>query len=80
MFNHPFREVAREYLLTQEARATRGEISEARPKKVRAVLEGALKRDAGSIQVHLIWRNVFARLSGVAAGERSGSQQAQRRS
>ncbi len=54
MFNHPFREVAREYLLTQEARATRGEISAARPKKVRAILEGTLDRYVGSTQVHLI--------------------------
>ena len=43
-----------EYLLTQEARAKRGEISAARPKKVRAVIEGALDRYAGSTQVHLI--------------------------
>jgi hypothetical protein len=42
LFNHPFREVGREYLLTQEARAKRGEISAARPKKVRAIIEGAL--------------------------------------
>ena len=54
VFNHPFREVGREYLLTQEARAKRGEISAARPKKVRAVIEGALDRYVGSTQVHLI--------------------------
>ncbi|MGB9144323.1 MAG: site-specific integrase, partial [Acidobacteriaceae bacterium] len=34
VFNRHFREVAREYLLTQEARAKRGEISAARPKKL----------------------------------------------
>ncbi len=44
MFNHPFREVGREYLLAQEARAKRGEISAARPKKVRAIIEGALDK------------------------------------
>jgi integrase len=54
VFNHPFREVGREYLLTQEARAKRGEISAARPKKVRAVIEGALDRYVGSTQVHLV--------------------------
>jgi hypothetical protein len=54
VFNRPFREVAREYLLTQEARAKRGEISAARPKKLRAVIEGTLDRYAGSTQVHLI--------------------------
>ena len=54
VFNHPFREVGREYLLTQEARAKRGEISVARPKKVRAIIEGALDRYVGSTQVHLI--------------------------
>jgi len=40
--------------LTQEARAKRGEISAARPKKLRAVIEGTLDRYAGSTQVHLI--------------------------
>jgi hypothetical protein len=54
VFNRPFREVAREYLLTQEARAKRGEISAARPKKLRAVIEDTLDRYAGSTQVHLI--------------------------
>ena len=54
VFNRAFREVAQEYLLTQEARAKRGEISAARPKKLRAVIEGTLDRYAGSTQVHLI--------------------------
>jgi integrase len=54
VFNHPFREVGREYLLIQEARAKRGEISAARPKKIRAIVEGALDRYVGSTQVHLI--------------------------
>ncbi len=54
VFNHPFREVGREYLLTQEARANRGEISAARPKKIRAIIEGALDKYVGSTQVHLI--------------------------
>jgi integrase len=54
VFNHPFREVEREYLLTQEARANRGETSAARPKKIRAIIEGALDKYVGSTQVHLI--------------------------
>src|SRR5271155_5600088 len=54
VFNRPFRDVAREYLLTQEARAKRGEVSTARPKKLRAIIEGALDRYVGSTQVHLI--------------------------
>jgi integrase len=41
-------------LLTQEARAKREEISAARPKKVRAIIEGALDRYVGSTQVRLI--------------------------
>ena len=48
VFNHPFREVGREYFLIQEARAKRGEISVERPKKVRAVIEGALDQYVGS--------------------------------
>jgi integrase len=54
VFNRPFRDVAREYLLTQEARAKRGEICAARPKKLRAVIEGTLNKYAGSTQIHLI--------------------------
>jgi integrase len=57
MFDHPVRDVGREYLLTQGARAKRGEISVARPKrpkKVRAIIEGALDRYVGSTQVRLI--------------------------
>ncbi len=46
VFNRPFRDVAHEYLLMQEARAKRGEISAARPKKLRAVIEGTLDRYA----------------------------------
>jgi integrase len=54
VFNHPFRTVAQEYLATQEARAKRGEISKERPKKLKAVIEGALEDYVGSTQVHLI--------------------------
>jgi hypothetical protein len=44
VFNQPFPDVSREYLLTQEARAQRAEISAARPKKLHAVIEGTLDR------------------------------------
>jgi integrase len=54
VFNRPLREVGREYLLTEEARAHRGEVSAAHPKKIRAIIEGALDRHVGSTQVHLI--------------------------
>lgn len=54
IFNHPFRAVAKEYLATQEARAKRGEISKERPKKLKAVIEGALEDYVGSVQVHRI--------------------------
>ena len=54
VFNHPFRAVAKEYLTTQEARAKRGEISAAWPKKLKAVIESALEDYVGSIQVHRI--------------------------
>jgi len=54
IFNRPFSEVAEEYLRTQEARALRGEISAARPKKLRAVIQGPLNRYVGSTQVNLI--------------------------
>ena len=54
VFTPPFREVGRKYLLTQEARAQRGEISSARPRKLRAIIEGVLDRYVGATQVHLI--------------------------
>jgi hypothetical protein len=48
VFNHPFRAVAKEYLATQEARAKRGEISKERPKKLKAVIQGALEDYVGT--------------------------------
>lgn len=54
VFNRPFLEVAREYLVVQEARAKRGEISAQRPRKLRAIIEGALNDYVGTTQVHLI--------------------------
>jgi integrase len=78
VFNRPFREVGREYLLTQEARAQRGEISSARPKKVRAIIEGALERYVGSTQVHLIGDELWGgypawrRENGAGRNQRNG--------
>lgn len=60
VFNHPFRAVAKEYLATQEARAKRGEISKDRPKKLKAVIEGALEDYVGSVQVHRIGDELWA--------------------
>jgi integrase len=60
VFNHTFRAVAKEYLATQEARAKRGEISKDRPKKLKAVIEGALEDYVGSIQVHRIGDELWA--------------------
>jgi integrase len=59
IFNRPFRQVAQEYLLEQEARAKRGEISKLRPKKLRAVIESALENYVGSTQVHLIGQDTW---------------------
>jgi len=47
VFNRAFREVGREYLLTQEARAKRGEIKRRAAQEIRAVIEGTLDRYAG---------------------------------
>ena len=60
VFNHPFRAVANEYLVAQEARAKRGEISASRPKKLKAVIEGALNAYVGATQVHLIGDELWA--------------------
>lgn len=78
VFNRPFREVAAEYLATQEARAKRGEISAARPKKIKAVIEGALDAYAGSTQVHLIGDDLWSgypawrRENGAGRNKRNG--------
>ena len=86
VFNHPFREVGREYLLTQEARAKRGEISAARPKKVRAVIEGALDRYVGSTQVCTLSVTSFGAATrhgggknGAGRHKRNGVREVQRR-
>jgi integrase len=78
VFNHPFRAVAKEYLATQEARAKRGEISKERPKKLKAVIEGALEDYVGSVQVHRIGDELWAgypawrRETGAGRNKRNG--------
>ncbi|OYX12500.1 MAG: integrase [Rhizobiales bacterium 32-66-8] len=78
VFNHPFRAVAKEYLATQEARAKRGEISKDRPKKLKAVIEGALEDYVGSVQVHRVGDELWAsypawrRENGVGRNTRNG--------
>ncbi len=78
VFNRPFREVANEYLAAQEARAKRGEISAARPKKIKAVIEGALEAYVGSTQVHLIGDDLWGgypawrRENGAGRNKRNG--------
>ncbi|NWN13304.1 site-specific integrase, partial [Escherichia coli] len=42
VFNRPFRDIAKEFLATQVARAKRGEISKGRPEKMKAIIEGPL--------------------------------------
>jgi integrase len=54
VFNRPFSQVAQEYVALQEARAKRGEISAARPKKLKSVICGPLNDYVGSIQIHLV--------------------------
>jgi integrase len=59
IFNRPFREVGREYLLEQERRAKRGEVSPRRIRIIRNILEGALEDYVGSTQVHLIGEELW---------------------
>ncbi len=81
VFNRPFIEVAREYLATQVARSKRGEISAERPKKLRAIIEGALKDYVGSTQVHLIgdelWESypAWRRENGAGRFRRNGTRE-----
>jgi integrase len=80
IFNRPFRQVAKEYLAEQQARADRGEISAARPKKLRAVVEGPLDDFVGSTQVHLVgddsWEGypAWRRVNGAGRNLRNGAR------
>jgi len=54
LFNRPFRDVAKEFLAKQIARAKRGQITEKRIETLRNIIEGPLDDYMGSVQVHLI--------------------------
>ena len=54
LFNRPFREVAKEFLVKQEARVKRGQITSRRIEGLQAVIDGPLNDYVGSVQVHLI--------------------------
>ncbi len=84
IFNRPFRDVAKEYLATQIARAKRGEISKDRPEKIRTILDGPLNEYVGSTQVTRIgddlWGNypAWRRENGEGRAERNGSRKVTR--
>lgn len=54
VFNRPFRDVAKEFLTKQIARAKRGQITHKRIETLRFIIEGPLEDYIGSVQVHLI--------------------------
>ncbi len=78
LFNRSFAKVAQEFLAEQQTRADDGEISAQRPKKLRAVIEGALNDYMGSTQVHLIgddtWKGypAWRRANGEGRAARNG--------
>lgn len=78
LFNRSFAKVAQEFLLEQQQRVERGEVSAQRPKKLRAVIEGALNDYTGSTQVHLIgddtWKGypAWRRTNGEGRAARNG--------
>jgi integrase len=78
LFNRSFAQVAQQFLVEQEARADRGEISAQRPKKLRAVIQGPLTDYMGSTQVNLIgddtWKGypAWRRVNGEGRADRNG--------
>ena len=60
MFNRPFRQVAEEYLQTQQRRADTGEVSSDRVKNLRNAFKKALEDYVGSTQIHLIGQDRWA--------------------
>lgn len=54
IFNRPFRQVAEEYLATQQRRANAGEVSQDRVKNLKNAYNKALDDYVGSTQIHLI--------------------------
>lgn len=81
LFNRSFRVVAKEYLAAQAVRAKDGQITAARVKKLKAVIDNALDRYVGSTQVHLIgdetWANYpsWRRQEGAGRNKRNGVRQ-----
>lgn len=78
LFNRSFAKVAQEFLIEQEKRASEGDVSAQRPKKLRAVIEGPLTDYMGSTQVHLIgdetWKGypTWRRANGEGRAARNG--------
>jgi integrase len=60
VFNRPFRQVAEEYLQTQQRRADTGEVSHDRVKDLRNAFKKALEDYVGSTQIHLIGQDRWA--------------------
>jgi hypothetical protein len=60
VFNRPFRQVAEEYLATQERRVAAGEISADRTKNLKSAFGRALDAYVGSVQIHLIGQDRWA--------------------
>ncbi len=60
VFNRPFRQVAEEYLQTQQRRADTGEVSADRVKNLKKAFKKALEDYVGSTQIHLIGQDRWA--------------------
>jgi integrase len=54
LFNRPFRDVAKEFLVKQIARAKREQITDKRIETIKVAIENPLDDYVGSVQVHLI--------------------------
>ena len=77
VFQLSFREAARRYLLTQEARARQGQISRGRATNLRSVIERVLNRYIGSTHIHRIeelWGGypAWRRATGIGRNRRNG--------
>lgn len=60
IFNRPFRQVADEYIATQQRRADTGEIAPDRVKNLKNWLHRSLDRYVGTTQIHLIGQDRWA--------------------
>ena len=60
VFNRPFRQVAEEYLATQQRQADTGEVSQDRIKNLRNAYNKALNDYVGTTQIHLIGQESWA--------------------